>query len=117
MLHKRSNNVDKSIIKVGKNTFKQVLIYAEDAPNFAMRKFTIDVDGFMPMHTNSVEHEQYILRGKAQIIIGQKSIIVNKDDIVYIPKEEPHSYKNIGDEPFEFLCVVPNKEDEIKILD
>jgi quercetin dioxygenase-like cupin family protein len=29
----------------------------------------------------------------------------------------PHFYDNIGDEPFEFLCIIPNKEDKITIVD
>jgi len=28
-----------------------------------------------------------------------------------------HSYHNPGNEPFEFLCVIPNKTDQITIVD
>ncbi len=115
MLVKNISDIRKEKINVGKDTFKQVLISPSEAPNFAMRKFTIKPAGFMPLHNNSVEHEQYILNGKAEVQIGDKVVIVQKDDIVFIPAKVFHSYKNIGDDNFEFLCLVPNYEDTITI--
>jgi quercetin dioxygenase-like cupin family protein len=34
-----------------------------------------------------------------------------------MPRHTIHSYQNIGAEPFEFLCIIPNKEDKITIVD
>ena len=42
---------------------------------------------------------------------------VKTGDVVFIPQGAAHSYQNTGEEPFEFLCIVPNKEDKITILD
>ena len=113
------NNVEKfprEEVKAGSKTTRQVLINSSEAPNFAMRKFTIQPGGDMPMHTNTVEHEQYVLGGSADVIIGDQKFIVKKNDVVFIPAGIPHCYKTIGDESFEFLCLIPNKEDLIKIL-
>ncbi len=52
---------------------KQVLISAEEAPHFAMRCFTIQPGGKMPLHTNTVEHEQFVLSGKAEVTLGVRS--------------------------------------------
>ena len=41
---------------------------------------------------------------------------VSEGDAVYIPGQVPHSYQ-AGEEGFEFICVVPNKEDRIDIVD
>ena len=76
MLHKKVNEFEKVKINAGEKTSMQVLISNELAPNFAMRKFTIERGGFMPLHKNLVEHEQYILKGKAEVQIGDKKIIV-----------------------------------------
>lgn len=95
---------------------KAVLISAEEGPNFAMRKFSIQPGGSMPLHTNKVEHEQYVLRGKARVRIGEEIFEVSPGDIVFIPANLPHYYINIGDEPFEFICLVPNKEDTTTLL-
>jgi len=95
---------------------KAVLISAEEAPNFAMRKFSMQPGGSMPLHTNKVEHEQYILRGRARVCLGEEIFEVSAGDIVFIPAELPHNYVNIVEEPFEFLCLIPNKEDLTTLL-
>lgn len=116
MYKKSLKDIPVENVSAGSNTTKQVLIGSNEAPNFAMRKFTIEPGGGMPLHTNSVEHEQLVLNGSAEIIIGNEKFTANKNDIIYIPAGIPHSYKTIGNDPFEFLCVVPNKEDKVEIL-
>jgi len=81
-----------------------------------MRKFIIGAGGGTPLHTNAVEHEQYILRGRARVVIGEEVTELGKDDVVYIPAGVPHSYENVGEEPFEFLCLVPNLPDEMTFV-
>lgn len=113
---KHSSEFNVEIVSAGNKTTRQVLISSDDAPNFAMRKFILQPGGSMPIHTNTVEHEQYVLNGQAEILIGDNIYNVKKDDVVFIPADIPHSYKVINDEPFEFLCLVPNEPDEIKII-
>ena len=90
-------------------------IGSEEAPHFAMRKFTMEPNGGMPRHTNLVEHEQYVLNGSATVEIGGETFEVAAGDSVYIPGGLPHSYK-AGSDGFEFLCVVPNQEDRIELV-
>jgi quercetin dioxygenase-like cupin family protein len=113
---KKIKDVPVEEVTAGTGTTKQVLIGSDEGPNFAMRKFTIEPGGEMPMHTNSVEHEQLVLGGRAEVKIGDQSFEAEKDDVVYIPAGVPHCYKTIGNRPFEFLCVVPNKKDVIEIV-
>ena len=113
---KSMDEIEKTGIESGSKTYKQVLIGPEEGPNFAMRRFIIEPGGSMPLHTNSVEHEQLVLSGKAQIQIGDKIIDVKKNDVVFIPAGVEHSYTTTGNENFEFICIVPNKEDVIKIV-
>ena len=113
---KRSSSVERRQVAAGSATHTQVLIGAEDgAPNFAMRRFTMGKDGGMPRHTNTVEHEQYVLRGRARVGIGDEVHEVGPDDVLYIPAAAPHFYEVI-EPPFEFICVVPNAPDRIEIL-
>jgi quercetin dioxygenase-like cupin family protein len=105
-------------VKAGTSTKVQVLIGPDQGPNFAMRRFIMEPGGGMPLHTNTVEHEQYVLRGGARVQIGDDVHQVKVGDVVYIPGGVPHTYRaDDGDEPFEFLCVVPNDPDEIKLVD
>jgi quercetin dioxygenase-like cupin family protein len=117
MAVKHSHEVETKEVSAGKQTSMQVLISSQEGPNFAMRKFSMEPGGGMPTHTNTVEHEQYVLRGQARIGIGEQVYEVQQGDVVFIPGGVPHFYENIGDEPFEFLCIIPNKEDRITILD
>ncbi len=114
---KYAENVPAEAVSAGSGTRKQVLIGSDEAPNFAMRRFVMEPGGGMPRHTNQVEHEQYVLRGRATIGIGDEEVRVRQDDVVYIPAGVPHWYRAEGDEPFEFICVVPNRPDRIEILD
>lgn len=104
-------------VPAGKGAERQVLIGPEEGPNFALRKFIMEPGGGMPLHSNTVEHEQYVLRGRARVVIGDEVHEVKKDDVVFIPGGVPHSYQALGEEPFEFLCVVPNLPDETTIVD
>jgi quercetin dioxygenase-like cupin family protein len=117
MTVKHSNEVEAKNVAAGKDTTIQVLISSQEGPNFALRKFSMLPGGGMPRHTNTVEHEQYVLRGHARIGIGEETYEVKQGNVVFIPEGVPHFYENIGDEPFEFLCIIPNKEDKIEIVD
>jgi quercetin dioxygenase-like cupin family protein len=114
---KHAQDVEAQVVKAGDKTTIQVLISSQEAPNFALRRFVMEPGGGMPHHTNTVEHEQYVLRGHASIGIGAETYDVRFGDVVFIPEGVPHWYRNVGEENFEFLCIIPNKPDEIKIVD
>ena len=114
---KKTHEVEAKNVAAGRDTTIQVLISSQEGPNFAMRKFSMKKGGGMPLHTNTVEHEQYVLGGQARIGIGDQVYEVRQGDVVFIPEGIPHFYENTGDEPFEFLCIIPNKEDVITIVD
>lgn len=115
-LVKHSEAAGKTDVTAGNATQMQVLIGPADrAPNFAMRRFIMGEGGGMPMHTNSVEHEQYVLCGRAEVGIGGEVHEVRQGDVLLIPAGVPHYYK-VLQAPFEFLCMVPNSPDQIKIV-
>ncbi len=114
---KQSTALPLQEVAAGSATRMQVLLGPDDgAPNFAMRRFVMGEGGGMPRHTNAVEHEQYVLRGRARITIGEQEHEVAAGDVVYIPAGAPHSYE-VLEAPFEFLCMVPNRPDRIEIVD
>lgn len=113
---KHLQDVETKIVHAGEKTTIQVLISSREGPNFTMRKFVMQPGGSMPKHTNTVEHEQYVLSGSARIGIGDEVFDVNRGDVVFIGEGTPHWYQNMGEGNFEFLCVIPNKPDEIKII-
>lgn len=103
-------------VKAGTATRMQVLVGPDQgAPNFVLRRFIMDEGGGMPLHTNDVEHEQYVLRGRAKIRIGEAVHDVAPSDTLYIPAGAPHSYQ-VVEGPFEFLCIVPNRPDQVHLV-
>ena len=110
-------DVPAQAVKAGDKASMQVLISAQEGLHFAMRRFVMEPGGGMPNHTNTVEHGQYVLRGHAMIGIGEEEFEVEAGNVVFIPKGVPHWYQNIGDADFEFLCIIPNKEDRLTLLD
>jgi quercetin dioxygenase-like cupin family protein len=102
-------------VKAGTDTQIQVLIGPDQGPNFALRRFVMGPGGGMPLHTNLVEHEQYVLGGSAKVQIGDEVHHVKAGDVVYIPGGVPHNYE-AEDDGFEFLCVVPNQPDKIDLV-
>ena len=114
---KHSTDVEAKNVATGKDTTIQVLISSQEGPNFALRKFSMQKGGGMPRHTNTLEHEQYVLHGEANITISEETYHVKAGDVVFIPEGAIHSYQNTGEEQFEFLCIIPNKEDKITIVD
>jgi len=117
MFVKKIDSVPKVKVNIGVSAWKQVMIGIQEAPHFAMRRFVLEPGGSIPGHTNTVEHEQFVIKGRARIGIGEKVYDIAKNDTVYIPANTRHWYQVVGEEPFEFICVVPNKEDIIEVLE
>ncbi len=114
---RRAESVAPTAVTAGTATEVQVLVGpADGAPNFALRKFSMGAGGGMPLHTNRVEHEQYVLAGRAKVTVGDRVHEVSAGNVLLIPAGLPHSYQ-VLDAPFEFLCIVPNQPDQIEILD
>jgi quercetin dioxygenase-like cupin family protein len=81
----------------------------DGAPTYYLRRFVMAPGGSIPLHGHDWEHEIYVLRGRAQVFTDEETLSVGPGDALYVPPDEPHGYRNDGDEDFEFLCVVPTK--------
>ncbi len=96
------------------DTYIQWLITKEKdgAPNFAMRRFLLKPGGSIGLHGHWNEHEIFILSGEG-IMFGDDGVEheVSSGTFIFVPGDEPHGYRNDGDEDFVFLCMVPNKKE------
>lgn len=115
-IHKKIDAVESMPQKAGKGVAMKMLLSPEESPNFAMRNFTIEAGGHMPLHTNIIEHEQYVISGRAKVIIGDESFEAVAGDILLIPANVPHGYETLGNETYSFLCLVPKAEDCITLV-
>ncbi|MFO8017863.1 MAG: cupin domain-containing protein [Promethearchaeia archaeon] len=89
-------------------TIRWLITREDGAPRFTMRRFKILPGGEIGMHQHPEEHEIYILEGEGKVVDQNKNIMqVSQGDVLYVPPQELHGYKNDGEEPFVFLCVIP----------
>jgi len=115
---KHSDEVKTEPVDAAEGLRKAVLIDESDgAPNFAMRRFELAAGTEVPRHTNAVEHEQYVLAGEYVVGVGEEEHTVRPGDTLLIPAGVEHWYRNEGEESGAFICVVPNGDDAIELVE
>ena len=91
-----------------KNVFIQWLIPPEKAKNFAMRRFIIKKGGHTPLHKHDWEHEIFVLNGKGALVDENgNEHPLNQGNFAFVEPNELHQFKNVGDDDFIFLCLIP----------
>lgn len=86
----------------------------DGAPNFAMRLFEVQPGGCTPRHSHNYEHEIMILQGQA--LVGKDNDLANDKpvtagDVLFIPANQVHQFRNSGDGVLKFMCFVPTEFD------
>jgi quercetin dioxygenase-like cupin family protein len=81
------------------------------ASNFAMRVFEVELGGFTPLHKHPWEHEVFILDGTGQLFDGEQTTIFKTGDVVFVPPNERHQFKNDGKTLLRFICLIPYSEE------
>ncbi|MFB6124829.1 MAG: cupin domain-containing protein [Halanaeroarchaeum sp.] len=115
---RRAADIDYEEQDAADGMFKGVLVGDEQgAPNFAMRRFRLDPGVEVPRHTNEVEHEQFAIEGPYVVGLEDEEFTVEAGDSLFIPAGSVHWYRNEGDEPVSFICVVPHGDDRIDLLE
>ena len=91
-----------------KDATKQVPIgKADGAPNFSIRVFTIQPGGHTPHHSHDSEHLNYVLEGSGEVLEGDQPRAIGAGDYVLVKPHEKHQYRNTGETPLKFMCMVP----------
>jgi quercetin dioxygenase-like cupin family protein len=82
----------------------------DDAKNFAMRLFAIKPKGRSAQHSHSWEHEVFVLEGQGSVLCCNEEKSIGPGYVVFIPPNTSHHFKNTGDKPLRFLCLIPHKK-------
>lgn len=77
------------------------------AENFAMRLFEMAAGGHSPYHNHPWEHEVFILEGEGLVVGEELERPFGTGDVIFIPQNEKHQFKNTGEKTVKFLCLVP----------
>ena len=87
----------------------------EGAPNFAMREFEVAVGGHTPRHSHPYEHEVFVLQGKGVVMEGDRQHSLKAGDVVFVAPDDIHQFRNMGDVPMKFLCMVPHSSSSLPV--
>jgi quercetin dioxygenase-like cupin family protein len=82
----------------------------DGAPNFVLRVFTLEPGGHSPRHTHPYEHEVFIHAGRGEVFCEGESRPVGPGHVAYIPPGALHQFRNTGDGPLVFVCVIPRPD-------
>lgn len=80
-------------------------------PNFAMRHFVVEPGGHTPLHSHNYEHEAIILEGAADVECDGAMHRASAGDVLYMPANAMHQFRNPGTVALRFLCLVPTSFD------
>ena len=90
--------------------FRQVPIGKSDgAPNISIRVFTVEPGGHTPHHSHDSEHLNYVISGAGEVMEGETPRPVTQGNFVFVAPKEHHQFRNTGDEPLVFMCIVPSQ--------
>lgn len=84
---------------------------AERATNFHMRHFEVEAGGHTPHHKHDYEHEIIILEGSGTANSEQGERAFSAGDVIWVPANEMHQFRNTGDEALKFICLIPAPKD------
>ena len=107
--HEEREEKDVDANGVEKTTVRWLIGRRSGAKTYAMRLFTMQPGGIIPLHTHPEEHEIYVLEGRAKLLSNDGDDRIAKGgDVVFIPSDLPHGYDNTESiESFKFICVIP----------
>ena len=93
----------------------RLMIGREDgAPTFAMRLFDVEPGGQTPLHAHNYEHEVLILSGSGEVTGGPDGKIqkkIQQGNVIFMPANELHQFRNTGNQTLQFMCLVPTQFD------
>lgn len=88
---------------------KQVILGPEDgSEEIVLRYFSVAEGGATPHHSHGFPHLVKVEAGQGMAVDADgKRKELTSGDYVYVDSDEIHHFENTGDEPFEFVCIVP----------
>jgi quercetin dioxygenase-like cupin family protein len=97
-----------------KGVAARVVIGQKDgAENFWMRVFEIAPGGHTPRHTHDWEHEMFVHAGTGEVFSNGRSQPLTAGNVVFVPANEEHQFRNTGQELLVIVCLIPGKAPEL----
>lgn len=91
-----------------KDAFVKVVVSPKEGWNdYVMRIFKLLPGGNTPKHTHEWPHINYIIKGKGVLYLDGKENEICGGSYAFVPGNELHQFRNLGEEDLEFICIVP----------
>jgi quercetin dioxygenase-like cupin family protein len=79
----------------------------DGAPVYVLRMIEVAPGYSTPDHRHSFEHENFVVGGTGEVVIEGKIHPVAEGDVIFVPPDVRHTYRNTGDGLLRFLCGIP----------
>lgn len=89
-----------------KSVTRRVLFDAETGQGVQVRYFEVGVGGHTTLEKHEHTHNVIPIRGSGACLVGRELFGLANNDLVHIPSWAWHQFRNTGDEPFGFVCMV-----------
>jgi quercetin dioxygenase-like cupin family protein len=97
---------------------RQLLAGGPDSPSsFELRYFELAPGGRSSHERHRHEHAVVVLRGSGEVLLAGAVYALRPGDLVRVAPGDPHQFRNTGNEPLGFLCVVDSERDRPTALD
>ena len=80
---------------------------ADGADKFCMRVFELSKGAASHRHTHVWEHEVFVHSGEGEVLRNGRWEPVKPGSVIFIAENEDHQLRNLHEEPFVFVCLVP----------
>lgn len=111
MIKKHYTDVHEEVVTKAnstKTTIRWLITKEDGSARYTTRRFEIQPGGQIGVHSHPEEHHIYILEGECLLVNeNADQIKASKGEVIYIPPNEPHGYKNESSEKVAFLCIIP----------
>lgn len=74
-----------------------------------MRMMEVGVGGYTPKHSHPWPHINYMVEGEGTLLLNGEEVPVKAGSYAFVPGNELHQFRNTGDKPFKFICIVPTE--------
>jgi quercetin dioxygenase-like cupin family protein len=109
MLVNEASNITPEAVREGIG-IRWLITDKEGAPNFAMRVIELQPGVVFAPHQHPYEHEIYVLEGEGVATNPNGDVGDMKPGVfLLVPPDEMHGYRNTGDTPLKFICVIPTQ--------
>ncbi|NLG67821.1 MAG: cupin domain-containing protein [Actinobacteria bacterium] len=106
---KRRSETPRATVPGSAGVTKQIIVGPDDGSDeIVLRYFSVSAGGSTPYHTHDFPHVVRIESGRGVAVNAtQEEMPVAPGDYLYVAPDELHCFKNTGEDPFEFICIVP----------